>query len=454
MSIRRAFLPSALGLALALLGRPVAACSCVYVPDQDHACVSYPHTSSVFSGRVASVSVVRSNDEWQPRRRVFHLEILEGFSGVDGTAVDVATGMGGGDCGFDFETGQSYLVYAHRLEDGSLSTSICSRTRSLDQAAADLDHARRIASGKPQVRLFGKVEHVQRTGMDSVPTWEGLQGIQIIAEGPGGESFAAVTDEDGRFEIRDRLSGPFAVRAVLSEGSPPAASQEVVVPAGGCAGAVLQVSVLGRLQGRVVEADGKSPQSLRLSLIPVRGKPENASAGDIYIREDGTFEAREVPPGDYLLAVNPNGPSLYGPPYPPTFYPAASTPEGALPITVRPSETVELRDLQLPPRLVERTVSGQVRRYDGQPATGASGVRIRVIGPDGRESVSNGTDESGRFTLQGYEGYRYGIAAERRFRSWATCSARVEVEIGSENEPIDLVLDRFSTAPAHCLPDA
>ena len=451
MSIRRAFLPSVLGLVLAALGRPAAACSCVYIPGQDHACISYPNTNAVFSGRVVSVLDVRGNeDAWGPRHRVVHFEILEGFSGVDGATVDVATGMGGGDCGFDFEVGKSYFVYARRMEDGSLSTSICSRTRPLDQAAADLDHARRVASGAPRVALFGKVEHIQRTGVGSIPTREGLKGIQITAEGRGGERITAVSDEDGRFEIRERFSGPLTVRAILPEGQSPAASQEVVVPAGGCAGVVLQVSVLGRLHGRIVEADGKPAQSLRLSLIPLREKPEGASAGEIYSQEDGTFEAREIPLGEYLMAVNPRGPSLYGPPYPSTFYPAASTPEGALPIKVRPAETVELRDLQLPPRLVERTVSGQVRRYDGQPATG---VMIRVIGPDGRESVSIGTDEAGRFEIQGYEGYRYRVAAERRFRGWATCSARAEVEIENENEPIDLVLSHFSTAPELCLSD-
>lgn len=452
MSFRPALVPSVLALVLALSGEPMAACSCAYIPEQDHACISYPNTDAVFSGRVASVSVARSDSEfWGPRLRVFRFEILEGFSGVDGAVVDVRTGMGGGDCGVDFEEGKSYFVYARRMEDGSLSTSICSRTRPLDQAAADLDHARRVASGAPQVALFGKVEHVEPTGVQDRPTWKELKGVEITAEGPGGERLSALTEEDGRFEIRGRLSGAYTVRAATLEGLPPASSQEVAVPAGGCAGTVLQVSVLGRIQGRVVEADGKPASSIRLSLIPVRGTPENALADQLYLGEDGTFELREVLPGDYLLAVNPHGPSLYGPPYPPTFYPAAGTREGALPIIVRPAETVELRDFQLPSRLVERTVSGHVRRYDGQPA---AGVLIRVIGPDGEESVSVGTDDSGRFEIQGYEGYRYRIAAERRFRTWATCSARVEVEIASENEPLHLALDRFSTAPAPCLPDA
>lgn len=438
-------------LILSLLSRPATACSCVYSPEQDHPCVSYSNADAVFSGRAAAVSVVHGDEEdaWGGSHRVFRFEILEGFSGVDGTTVDVATGMGGGDCGYSFEVGKSYFVSAWRTNDGTLATGICSRTSLLDKATAALDHARRVRRGEPATTLFGKIDHVERARVKENPTRKGLGGLRITVEGRGGERFSAVTDENGWFEIRERLSGPYTVRAAVTEGLPPAASQEVVVPAGRCTGVWLRASVLGRVQGRVLEATGKPPRSLRLSLVPLRGKPEVAAAGEAYTVEEGAFEFHDVPPGDYLLAVNPAGPSSFGPPYPPTFYPSASTPEAALAITVRPSETVELRDLQLPPPLVERSISGQVRRYDRQPA---AGVVVRVIGPDGRESTT-WTDEAGRFKLQVYEGSRYRIAAERAFRGWATCSVRVEVEIGSENEPLDLILDRFSTAPEPCLPD-
>lgn len=46
----------------------------------------------------------------------------------------VETGIGGGDCGYPFETGRSYLVYAWKEDSGQLSTGICSATRPLADA--------------------------------------------------------------------------------------------------------------------------------------------------------------------------------------------------------------------------------------------------------------------------------------------------------------------------------
>jgi hypothetical protein len=51
--------------------------------------------------------------------------------------VIVFTGRGGGDCGFRFEAGESYLVFAYG-SDQSLSTNICQRTVALSGAVADL----------------------------------------------------------------------------------------------------------------------------------------------------------------------------------------------------------------------------------------------------------------------------------------------------------------------------
>ncbi len=44
---------------------------------------------------------------------------------------------GSADCGFDFNVGDQYLVYAYDYT-GALTTNICLRTAELSQAAADL----------------------------------------------------------------------------------------------------------------------------------------------------------------------------------------------------------------------------------------------------------------------------------------------------------------------------
>lgn len=418
--------------------RPAAACSCAFLPEQDHACVASPNTDAVFSGRVMSVS--------EKGRRSFRFAVLEAFSGVKQSTVEVETGQGGGDCGYGFEIGKSYLIYAARSKDGKLFTHICTRTRPLEKAASDLDHLRRVLRDKPQVTLFGKVEHVQRSSVNSHPTWKAVKGVQVTAELPGGRKLSTLTNGQGQFEFHERLSGPVTIRAAVPKGLPPTTIGKVTVPAGRCAGVILEASILGRIHGRVVEADGTPAKYVRLSLIPIHGKPDIASAEEFSVENEGLVDMRRIPPGSYLLAVNPLGPTFYGTPHPPHFYPGASIMQGpgAVPIKVGPAETVKLSTFRLPPRLVQRTVSGTVRLKNGRLPTGGW---VRVLGPDGDE-MPLPIDEAGSFQLQGYEGYRYRLAAEHEgARGVRTHSAPIEVRIGSRNKPLVLRIDRAGSAP-------
>ncbi len=60
---------------------------------------------------------------------------------VGNTTVQIQTGRGGGDCGYEFTIGSDYLVYASHAygkPNAYLVTSICSRTTELSQAAEDM----------------------------------------------------------------------------------------------------------------------------------------------------------------------------------------------------------------------------------------------------------------------------------------------------------------------------
>jgi hypothetical protein len=70
--------------------------------------------------------------------RVVSMRVLRAYRGqVSGTVV-ILTGMGLGDCGFDFETGKQYLVYADRIDVVNLFTSICSGTSPVEHAGPAL----------------------------------------------------------------------------------------------------------------------------------------------------------------------------------------------------------------------------------------------------------------------------------------------------------------------------
>ena len=68
------------------------------------------------------------------------------FRGNEQDQVSILTGLGASDCGYDFETGQTYLVYANTGAAGSWFTSICSGTNAIEDAGAAI---RLLASEAP-----------------------------------------------------------------------------------------------------------------------------------------------------------------------------------------------------------------------------------------------------------------------------------------------------------------
>jgi len=68
--------------------------------------------------------------------RIVTLFVLRAYRGRIAQRTAILTGMGGGDCGFDFETGEEYLVDARVMKDGTLFTSICTGTAPLAEAGA------------------------------------------------------------------------------------------------------------------------------------------------------------------------------------------------------------------------------------------------------------------------------------------------------------------------------
>lgn len=74
--------------------------------------------------------------------QVFYVEVkfkVEGsWKQVSTNQLVLRTGRGGGDCGYRFEIGERYLVYAYGSDAMTLETNICQRTRKLADAGEDL----------------------------------------------------------------------------------------------------------------------------------------------------------------------------------------------------------------------------------------------------------------------------------------------------------------------------
>jgi len=90
-------------------------------------------SKAVFSGTVLGIDRV-------PNRLsvTVKFKVERTWKGSLPEEMTIFTGQGGGDCGFPFEVGTTYLVYAYGDSVATLSTSICRRTTVLAAATEDL----------------------------------------------------------------------------------------------------------------------------------------------------------------------------------------------------------------------------------------------------------------------------------------------------------------------------
>lgn len=124
----------AAALLFAVLAAPRAfACSCTAPASPQ---VELENADAVFSGRVLSVEPI--GDRGAYRRLAVRFALESVWKGVpEGEEVTVTTAADGATCGYSFEPGEAYLVYAYG-DPGALSTGLCTRNDRLERAEEDL----------------------------------------------------------------------------------------------------------------------------------------------------------------------------------------------------------------------------------------------------------------------------------------------------------------------------
>lgn len=111
------------------------ACSCLVPPPPQEA---LERSEAVFTGKVMTVTKPEApvGSSAAPVRVLF--EVTETWKGTDQSQAIVRTAMDSASCGFHFEEGKEYLVYAQKGPMGHWETNICTRTVELAHAQEDL----------------------------------------------------------------------------------------------------------------------------------------------------------------------------------------------------------------------------------------------------------------------------------------------------------------------------
>jgi hypothetical protein len=114
-----------------------------------------PNVALIFEGKVVKQEVRSGSPGGPPtamsmtpsgKHRVVEFDVTRVFRGPDQAHLTIVTGLGRGDCGFDFWPGETYLVYAGAGPGGIWFTSICTGTNSIEDSGTAL---RFLAAEKP-----------------------------------------------------------------------------------------------------------------------------------------------------------------------------------------------------------------------------------------------------------------------------------------------------------------
>lgn len=399
----------------------IYACSCV---PEAPVCESFGGSSAVFVGRVvgaAEQKVEKNQDGTETTYDVgeIYFQVEEAFSGVKGkNKVTIYSGTGGADCGYWFLRDEQYLVYANEYE-GKFYTSICSRTRQLENATEDLIFLRQLPREGIGARIYGVVA-TQGEERDSKGEWkvDGLAGITILIKNSRGERTELATDSDGRYEVTGFKPGEYEVQARLPDYyyRDEDSIHKLKVHDRGCARADFAAIPDGRITGRLLDSGGKPVKEAKVVLISPKAQgfvTMNSEIGREYIRaeDQGRFEFSQIPPGEYLLGVNITSSPDAEEPYPPTYYPGVTNRAQATVIKVSLGQKLNNFVLKLPPKLIERAVQGVVLWPDGTPAAGAEVYLADSLHPGWIATGTTRTDALGRFTIKGFEGITYFVLA-------------------------------------------
>ena len=79
-----------------------------------------------------------------PYGSVTVFEVLKSWKGITNNKITIRTGSDSGDCGYSFQAGKQYLIYAELLGDGTvkteLTTNICSPTKKIEDASEEIKY--------------------------------------------------------------------------------------------------------------------------------------------------------------------------------------------------------------------------------------------------------------------------------------------------------------------------
>jgi hypothetical protein len=251
------------------------------------------------------------------------LAIEEGYRGVSTKTLDVYTAASSAACGFSFQQGERYLVYASSTRDAQLLVSLCSATRPAKYAEEDIAYLRSVPTLPPAAWINGSVwrythdpnfkpkfqpslmDHYRPPEQDYM-AMAPVPGLTVVAKAQDGTDHAAIVDADGNWRISNLSPGSYMVHPQTDSATfvHPFRARIELAPRG-CAEVDIRVESNGRISGTLQHHIPESDWALVQVFVLQFPNPEpNHPVMEITLEPEATaFEIGPLPPGKYLLGA-------------------------------------------------------------------------------------------------------------------------------------------------------
>jgi hypothetical protein len=463
----------------------VKACTCT---GSSSPISEYKTTPVVFVGTVKSIAedkvkIDRFGEQREIRTGlVAYLDITDPIKGVKHKEATVITGGGGGDCGFHFEVGESYLIFASPLKSNSaenivsatvfgnpnpskkemigdvITTHICTLTNNLKDMDDELEMIRNFLAGKPEPRIYGSIrEYIYEfDGSVSAKFLGFLPNIKVVAEGRKGK-YESITNEKGEFRIKGLPVGQYNLKFLVPntymnlwswerfEYPIEIKTKEESVEIN------LATQTGGVISGRLLDSTGKPvADHVQLSLIPIEfaDEPNLEKHSRSEYTKNGKYAFEGVKQGKYILGVSIAESPAKNTPYRKTYFPSGNDVSSSKIIEIETGQKITNADFKLPKKLTTFVVEGFVVSNDGKPVAGADvNIYDAETPSDSVFGFSSDvkTDLKGRFKITGFKGRKYLLRAYKDtdyFAGKGVQSEQVEAIFDETQKPVKLVLNK------------
>ena len=391
-------------------GKCALACSCA---EGSPPCQEAWRAAAVFAGTVAHIEILKGEPQ-SPLAKVT-LAVTESFIGLkpDTRQVDILTPVQAPACGFAFERGRSYLVYAEPMPSGGpLSTSACSGTSLLEKASADLAYLRSLPTRKPLGEIIGLAFDSQfpMSASGASWPWRTLPNVRITIHSDKVQK-STTTGANGHFAFRGLPPNSYTVTAAAS-GYWPASRNPInaPVPAKGCADLNFDLNIDRVVSGHLFDPLGKPVPNVTIDLVPTQRE-----LGQLTAKSDtrGHYEFRGVPKGDYYLGVTLTSGPRADHPYQRWYYPGVPDRAKAVSLSVNEVRKLVTADLPLPEAQQEIAITGIVQWPDGRPAPDIDVLPEYPEFPFLLGSLRATTDKNGKFQVKLFDKTTYAFYAAK-----------------------------------------